>query len=342
MAGSLLCSCGVSRLLRQNFWMIKLGGLAVVMALLANTTTTLLALYVMSTVPAAAPNAVQDAEDEDAESSPVAAHATRSDRARRAERNAERILGRNPFCPNCGPSPVTPGDPPLVAMGTGGSDELSGAQRSALPLVVAATMEADDPHNSLVTLVDTQRGIGGLYGVGDQLGREIEIVHVATGVVHLRNAGRLEYIPFDGLPPAPDKPATTNKPRPRTARKPNKRAIPGAAEAIACTDKGDCTVDRAFVEQLIAKPALLVGQGNASPTTTKSGDAGFRLRSVRKGTLPDLLGLRNGDVITEVGGNALTLDVLPGLMGKLRHASHVEVTVDRRGTRLTRQLDIRS
>ena len=51
-----------------------------------------------------------------------------------------------------------------------------------------------------------------------------------------------------------------------------------------------------------ANPKLLLNQGGASPTTTSDGAPGFRLRGVRKGTLADLLGLKNGDVITEVYG----------------------------------------
>jgi type II secretory pathway component PulC len=209
-------------------------------------------------------------------------------------------------------------------------------------------MEADDPSRSLATLVDTTAGVGGLFGVGDLLGSDVEVVSVAAGVVHIRNAGRLEYIPFDALPvgPPPKSKAKDDAPKGKAkdqdAAATTDRTIPGAQEAIQCSGKGDCVVAREFVEQLFANPKLLVGQGGATPATTKDGAPGFRLRGVRKGTLPDLLGLKNGDVITEVAGSPLTMEVLTGLYGKLRHASHVEVTVDRRGERVTRQLEIRS
>lgn len=329
--------------------MVKLLATLVITALAANTTMTLLTFWLLSgATSTAAPAGDEDGEGEDAEDDVTLASTTakasaapQNERARRAERNAERILGYNPFCSTCGPAPAeapelaaAPLDPEAV--------ELTGAQRTGLPLVVAATMESDDPTRSLATLVDTTRGVGGLFGVGDRLGADVEILSVATGVVHIRNAGRLEYIPFDGLPVAP--PKAEAKPAKAKEAKPavSKSSIPGAEEAIQCSGKGDCVVDRAFVEKLIAEPRLLVGQGGASPATTSNGAPGFRLRGVKKGTLPDLLGLKNGDVITEVGGSPLTMDVLPGLYGKLRHASHLEVTVDRRGERMTRQLEIRS
>ena len=334
-------------LLRRNFWLVKVVGLLLVTALAAHTTTTLLTFHLLSTSRSAPVELEGDRgegdEDEDGDEvgavlASTTAKPRANDRARRAERTAERILGYSPFCPTCGPTPPpAPEDAAVVE----GQDDLSGARRSALPLVVAATMEAEDPALSLATLVDVERGVGGLFGVGDTLGASIEIVHVAPGVVHIRNAGRLEYIPFDGLPPAPAaEPAT--KPRVKEKEAKPGSSIPGAENAIQCSDQGDCVVARSFVEQLIAQPKLLMGQGGAAPATTKDGAPGFRLRGVRKGTLPDLLGLKNGDVITEVGGTPLTMDVVAGLYGKLRNASHIEVTVDRRGQRVTRQLEIRS
>jgi general secretion pathway protein C len=341
----------VEWLLRRNYWIVRLVGGLVVTALAANTATTLLTFYLLSGASGTSPAAKDaDADDDAADTEELAVLGTaaatpRNDRARQAERNAERILGYSPFCPGCAPTTTAPGEetmPSPVAPGT------TGAQRTQLPLVVAATMEADDPTRSLATVVDTTAGVGGLFGVGDHLGFDIEIVAVATGVVHIRNAGRLEYIPFDGLPVGPPPQSTLEQGTGKGKGKgtadavSNERSIPGAQEAIQCSGKGDCVVERAFVEKLLSEPKLLVGQGGATPATTKDGVPGFRLRGVRKGTLPDLLGLQNGDVITEVGGSPLTMDVLPGLYGKLRHASHVEVTVDRRGERVSRQLEIRS
>ncbi|MCA9649073.1 MAG: hypothetical protein H6712_15880 [Myxococcales bacterium] len=328
-------------LLRRNFWVVKLLGLAMVTALAANTTTTVLALVLLSST-GERPAAEDDDEPEEDEDAPTLAKTSTAidARARRAERTAERILGYNPMCPTCGPAPVVT-DPIEPGAIDPTNAELAGAQRSALPLVVAATMESEDPELSVATLVDVERGIGGLYGVGDSPSAGVEVVRVTTGVVHIVNAGRLEYIPFGAVPPPAPKPSAT-KPAAEPAAKPNSRAIPGAEEAISCDDKGDCVVERAFVESLIAQPNLLMGQGAAAPTTTTDGSPGFKLRGVRKGTLPDLLGLKNGDVITEVSGAPLTLDTLPGLFGKLRHASHIEVTVDRRGQRVSRQVEIRS
>lgn len=333
--------------------MVKLLGVLTITALAANTTTTMLTFWLLSSAPARdegpSDEAGENGEDDDAVDDGTTLASTtgapalpRNDRARRAERNAERILGYSPFCPTCGPAAAVP--PEAIASVLPGTTELTKAQRSTLPLVVAATMEAEDPAHSLATLVDTTRGVGGLYGVGDRLGPNVEILSVATGVVHIRNAGKLEYIPFDALPVAPAPKAAPKDEGGKGKERPadESRKIPGADEAIQCSGKGDCVVDRAFVESLIAKPKLLMGQGGASPTTTKDGSPGFKLRGVKKGTLPDLLGLENGDVITEIGGSPLTMDVLPGLYGKLRHASHLEVTVDRKGERMTRQVEIRS
>ncbi len=326
-------------LLRRGFWVIQLIGLAIIAALFANTTTALLVFYL---VPDGATSvAPPELEGDEPEDSQRASPPGRLDqRTRRAERNAEKILARNLFCPTCGPTPVPEAGPDSGTPGVAHDDELSGARRSTLPLVVAATMESEDPELSVATLVDVERGIGGLFGVGDLLNGEVEIVRVTAGVVHVINAGQLEYIPFDGPVAAPP-PSTTRPPASTKPPRPS-HALPGAEEAISCNAAGDCVVDRAFVESLIATPKLLVGQGSAAPTTTRDGAPGFKLRRVRKGTLPHLLGLRSGDVITEVGGTPLTLDALTGLFSTLRHASHIELMIDRRGHKAARSLEIRS
>lgn len=326
-------------LLRRNFWMVKMFGLLIVTALLANTATTLFALYVVSGRSELPPGDLETDEEP-----PVLARgASNLDRrGRQTQRSAETILGYNSFCPTCRPEQAL-GDPPPPGGPTGptGPDDLSGAQRSTLPLVVAATMESDDPSLSMATLVDVQRGTGGLFGIGDMLDGTVEVVGVTSGMVHIRNGGRLEYIPFGAPPPTPvaKDPAA---PPPKRKREPKSSSLPGAEEAIQCNAKGNCVVDRAFVESLIANPQQLVTQAAASPATTGDGSPGFKLRRVRRGSLPHLLGLRNGDVITEVGGTPLTLDALAGLFGKLRHASHIEVMVDRRGKTMARSLEIRS
>lgn len=326
-------------LLRRNFWMVKLFGALMVSAFLANTTTTLLGVWLFRSIPeaVAAEAELDEDEVEDAELDAALA-STASSKRRDPERIGAEILGRNVFCPECKPDDLvaTPDGP----VASGELPAFDGAQRSALPLELAATMEASDPSASLATIRNVEAGRVGIFAVGDELSAGVQLVAVAGGRIDILNAGRPEYISTGPAPKVAPPPKTTGKPPARsTPDEPPKNQIPGAEDAIKC-DAGGCQVDRSFVESLIAKPQLLVGQGMARPAKTAGGEDGFRLAGVKKGSLPDLLGLKSGDIITEVGGQALTYDSLMALYPKLRNAKNIEVTVDRRGERISRALEI--
>lgn len=334
-------------LLRRNFWIVKLTGALIVSGFLANTTTTIAALWLFSESSAGlgAPQAddaeatEEEAEDATDDAAAEAALATKAPAWRDPERIGARILGKNVFCPDCKPQDP---DAPAIAVAPGGVPSFDGARRTTLPLELAATMESDDPAFSLATIKNAEGGFAGLYGAGDEIGAGVQIVAIAAGRVDLLVQGRPEYLEF-GAAPAPAAPKASSVPARKTSARDAKTvasaALPGADEAIKC-DGGSCLVEREFVESLIAKPQLLMGQGSARAAKTTTGEDGFRLAGVKKGTLPDLLGLKSGDIITEVGGQPLTYDSLMTLYPKLRNASHIEVTVDRRGERISRALQI--
>lgn len=345
MAGALLPSPGVEWLLRRNFWLVKLVGALIVSAFLANTTTTIVALWLFSgpSAPVAEGDAQEGSSDEDpddAADDAAAAAALAPKKApawRDPEKIGARILGRNVFCPEC--VPEVEGVPSPDA-GPAGTPSFDGARRTALPLELAATMESTDPTFSLATIKNLQGGFAGLYGAGDELATGVQIVAIAAGRVDLLNQGQPEYLEFGAMPQPPPAPKSVPARKTETVGKPVVSAgIDGADEAIKC-DGGGCQVEREFVEGLIAKPQLLVGQGSARAAKTASGEDGFRLGGVKKGSLPDLLGLKTGDIITEVGGQPLTYDSLMALYPKLRNAKHIEVTVDRKGERLSKALEI--
>ena len=87
--------------------------------------------------------------------------------------------------------------------------------------------------------------------------------------------------------------------------KPCPRCIEGAEEAIECTESGtceiECTVDRAFAKELEADPGLFAKQARVVPSTS----GGYKLYGIRRGSLPKLLQLKNGDALTEIDGKAI-------------------------------------
>lgn len=248
--------------------------------------------------------------------------------------SARPSLEHNPFCPSCVPEGDAPPPTPSVA------DDLpfGGVPRTGLPLELVATMEAEPPGRSIATLASPEGSGAVAAAVGDVVLPQVRLARIDGGAVLLDNAGQLELLEQGEVkkPPKGKEPRRERKPRRR-----RRWQIEGARDAIAC-DGLECTVEREFIEELTGNPALLASQARVRPYARK-GVRGFRLSRVRSGTIPRLLGLRSGDVVTEINGRDLhTMDAALAMASRLRTASHLSVEVTRRrgGERSPLELEI--
>src|SRR5690606_27611994 len=122
---------------------------------------------------------------------------------------------------------------------------------------------------------------------------------------------------------------------------PSSTAIPGAEDAINCPTENNCVVERKFVEQLMANPAMLAKQARIVPSQRNGETQGFKFYGIRRDSLPRMLGLKNGDMLTSVNGEELkSVDQAMGLALKLRRASNLSVTLVRKGETITKEIQI--
>jgi type II secretion system protein C len=280
-----------------------------------------------------------DEEEIDERQAAVNARALESmaDKGTYKQRSSEEIVGHNIFCPTCVPADAEP----VLASAIGGPQGSSGELPSSLPLQLLATMESDDPAWSMATIRDLESNMLGPYTANEQLRPGVTILAVERGRVIILNQGRREYIALGATPPppAPVKPAPAGA---ASESKPgNTVAIEGADQAINCSSEHACTVDRKFVEQLMQSPQQLMSQARMFPVTKDGETAGFRLSGVKKGSLATLLGLKNGDVLSEINGSKLgNIDDALAMYQKLRRANHLSVTVERSGAVITKEISI--
>ncbi|PRP94315.1 type II secretion system protein GspC [Enhygromyxa salina] len=230
--------------------------------------------------------------------------------------SAAYIVEHNPFCPTCRPAPaLQPGAQPQLAL-----------TPTELPLILLATMESDDPADSMASIADSESRSTGVFGVNEQLRAGVVIAEIRRGRVLLRTHQGLRTLDL----PDPEQPKAKPKKKPKPVKR-GSREIPGAREAINCSGH-DCTVDRKFVDKLLANPAQLTRQAKLVPAVKDGDIRGFRLARLRRGTLLRLLGLHNGDTLLAVNGIKLdSMDQAVGLYTKLRRASNLNVTVERKG-----------
>jgi type II secretion system protein C len=341
------------RLLSRHFGLVKFCGVSLVVffagsALTTHFTTKLL-LDVSSVAAAASeadenPFAGDDEESEEAEAKAKAAErindqalAGMADKSTRKQLSAEAIVASNIFCPTCAPVDE---QPLLAAAGVDGMQV--GEIESKLPLKLLATMESDDPTWSMATIQDVETNRLGPYTANEAVRPGVTVLAVERGRVVLLNQGRREFISLGNEPKPVAQPSQTT-PVAEPEAKPGKTvAIEGAEQAIDCANENSCTVDRAFVEKLLANPNQLMSQARMFPVTKDGETQGFRVSGIRKGSLAKLIGLENGDVVSEINGSKLgNIDDALAMYQKLRRANHLSVTVERGGAVINKEISIK-
>jgi type II secretion system protein C len=302
------------------------------------------------------------ADEADARSAKVEPHSAKA----RLDAVVADLDAYNPFCPGCidesapdatiGPDgaiaqagvPLDPASPELWVKWSDGTvlgrRLQPGEPETELPLTLLATMQAEPRHLSMATIERGEAGQAGLFSVGEEVMPGVAIHTIGSGVVHLSNSGSVEYLALEERHKPPAKAAKKKKPKKKKKKKKKKpkHAIPGAQDAVKCDSATSCVIERAFVNKLIAKPALLAKQVRLRPSRKDDEMQGYKLYGVRKGSVPQLLKLRNGDLVKSINGKPLdSMDAAMNMYQQLRNASHLRITVDRRGKALEMNYDIR-
>lgn len=170
-----------------------------------------------------------------------------------------------------------------------------------------------------------------IYKSGQRACNVADVTEIQQDGVVIKNilSGRLELLKIrngarDTSAPAP---VVTEMPTPPTVR-------PSA-------DRVDVALPKASLDRYLLNAAELLASALATPHLTVSSDGrpvvdGFELQQIKRGSVIEQIGLRNGDVLTEANGE--TLDSLPTVMrvfAQAQTATEATLTVMRAGKKLT-------
>lgn len=233
----------------------------------------------------------------------------------RAALDGSALVERNMFCSTCGPMPE-PTDAPL-------------SNRAAI--LLATDLSTHDAR-ATVRVIDTEAQ--GSWGLGERIpgvGTIARIGGVSIDVVD--GAGRttrLSLLDGPSVRGGDGSSAATQEP-------------PAApfADRIKKIDDHTFEVDRSFVRDLVSgvsKP----GGVRMIPIVTDGDVKGVRLASVRAGSIPAAVGLKNADVINAIDGDPIKgAQQLLDLYAKLDQLSSVELQGTRGGKPLAISLRLR-
>jgi general secretion pathway protein C len=159
---------------------------------------------------------------------------------------------------------------------------------------------------------------------------EAVIEEILWRKVLIRKDGELQAIPMDAT-------AIMAKPKGQAP----KGDVDG--EGIEKTDEDQYTVPQSVVDNALEDLDKMASQVRVRPHRDSDGNVdGYRLSAIRRGTLLDKLGIKNGDIVHEVNGYSLNSS--SGAMTafqSLQSESAFQFDISRRNKRRAIKYDIR-
>lgn len=166
------------------------------------------------------------------------------------------------------------------------------------------------------------------YGIGQTVGNA-EIVAIERDRVLIRRGGNEEWVSIGGG-------------KEEATREPGEEA-PITGEGVTQESETRFTIERSVLDAKLADLAALQKEARALLHRGPDGEYdGYRLSAIRRGSMLDQIGVRNGDIVHSV--NDLGLNSVDGALkalDQLKGQSALKVQVTRRGQPVTLEYDVK-
>jgi general secretion pathway protein C len=207
--------------------------------------------------------------------------------------------------------------------------------KTSLRASLIGTMVANRPQWSFATLRDDGSHDVGVYMVGDKF-LNAEILEIDRLRVVLLNENRKEYLALHDDTEAPPPPAPVAS-APSTPSTP-----PADGEGVNKIDENNYEIARSKIDEQLSNLNNIATQARIVPSFKDGVANGFKLFSIRPGSLYSQIGIQNGDVIRRINGYEINSpDKALEVYSKLKESSKIEIELERRGTPLKKTYSIR-
>jgi type II secretion system protein C len=199
--------------------------------------------------------------------------------------------------------------------------------------LIATTVALPEAYSSALIAEDEKQAIPLGYGIGDKIeGSDAQVVKIEDGAVTLRRADGTEEV------------LAMTDAKPKRGRA-TKKANDDDEEVEGVADMGEnkFEVERSMLDKYLGDLDAIARMGRALPHKDANGDIdGYRLSGIRRGSLAQKLGIRNGDVVHSVNGkNLSSMKEAMDAWSTLQNESSFNFDVTRRGKKVTMEYTVR-
>ena len=169
---------------------------------------------------------------------------------------------------------------------------------------------------------------------------EVKLIDADRVYFYNRTEERFEYLT---LGEEPEKgPAVAARPaQPRQRRQSKNKVADELEEHIKKTGENQYAVEQAGVDKALGDLSSLATQARIVPAFEGGEAVGFKLFSIRPGSLYSKIGIQNGDVISRINGYEINSpDKALEVYQKMKDAKEITVDMKRRGKPVTLNYNI--
>jgi general secretion pathway protein C len=215
--------------------------------------------------------------------------------------------------------------------------------RSQMATNLLATVVANDAENSIAVFGDPAKKDQvehTAYRVGDKVLDQAEVMAVDWRRVTVKHDGRCEFFSLEEDDPT--KPAVAANPTPVA---PTGDEVPPAEDLAKNVKKlsgNQYEIPKGDIDNVLSNMNSLATQARIVPNFTNGKADGFKLFSIRPGSLYAKIGIENGDVISRINGYEMNSpDKALEIYSKLKDAQSITVDLVRGGKTQTLSYQIR-
>lgn len=314
---------------KQYFWSFHLLALALAAFLIARTVNAFVSHALSPPAEAIAKPATEASAGKappQAESIPIAAfldrnvfHAAREDLTQAAEEAKENASQES------------------------GEFDADNCERSSMAAGLLGTMVAKDDADSIALFEDRGKKEPVLYRIGEKVLDEAELVAIEWRRVLIRHSGRCEFFTLEEEADAGRTTAavTGNPPAAETAES-GAPVETDLGKNIKKVSETEYEIPRQEIEGVLSNLNTVATQARIVPSFHNGKANGFKLFSIRPGSLYSKIGIQNGDIVQRINGYEINSpDKALEIYSKLKDAQSITVDLVRRGKSQTLSYSIR-
>ncbi len=185
-----------------------------------------------------------------------------------------------------------------------------------------ATVEASDPSQSYAIVEDSDKKTM-IYEIGDKIGSSGSVLSVKRKLVFVRNGNRIECLVHGEL---------DEKKKPKTPED----AAAEAGDGIRKVSETEYIIAEGELNRALENMNALATQARIVPSFKNGKGNGFRIYSIKPGSLYQKIGIKNGDIIQRVNGMDLdSPEKALEIYSKLRSEKGFTLDLLRRGSKVS-------